>query len=51
VSTTTPGLGFVGQKRQRSFASATLRGVGRDATHVLSTLVRQRTGHRVPSRR
>ena len=43
VSTTTPGLGFVGLERQRSFASATLRGVGRDATHVLKTLVRQRT--------
>jgi putative flavoprotein involved in K+ transport len=41
VSTTTPGLGFVGLERQRSFASATLRGVGRDATHVLKTLARQ----------
>jgi putative flavoprotein involved in K+ transport len=42
VSTAVPGLGFVGLERQRSFASATLRGVGRDATHVLRTLVRQR---------
>jgi putative flavoprotein involved in K+ transport len=42
VSTTVPGLGFVGLERQRSFASATLRGVGRDATHVLRTLVRRR---------
>jgi putative flavoprotein involved in K+ transport len=44
VSTTVPGLGFVGLERQRSFASATLRGVGRDATHVLKTLVRRRSG-------
>ncbi|WP_239160545.1 flavin-containing monooxygenase [Virgisporangium ochraceum] len=42
VSTDVPGLGYVGLERQRSFASATLRGVGRDATHVLRTLVRQR---------
>jgi putative flavoprotein involved in K+ transport len=41
VSTTTPGLGYVGLERQRSFASATLRGVGRDAAHVLETLDRQ----------
>jgi putative flavoprotein involved in K+ transport len=38
VSATVPGLGFVGLERQRSFASATLRGVGRDAAHVLSLL-------------
>jgi putative flavoprotein involved in K+ transport len=43
VSTAVPGLGFVGLERQRSFASATLRGVGRDATHVLKTLVRRRS--------
>jgi putative flavoprotein involved in K+ transport len=43
VSTTMPGLGFVGLERQRSFASATLRGVGRDANQVLKTLVRQRS--------
>jgi putative flavoprotein involved in K+ transport len=41
VSSTVPGLGFVGLERQRSFASATLRGVGRDAVHVLKTLARQ----------
>ena len=35
VSATVPGLGYVGLERQRSFASATLRGVGRDAAHVL----------------
>jgi putative flavoprotein involved in K+ transport len=41
VSTTVPGLGYVGLERQRSFASATLRGVGRDATHVLKAFARQ----------
>jgi putative flavoprotein involved in K+ transport len=41
VSTIVPGLGFVGLERQRSFASATLRGVGRDAGHVLKALARQ----------
>lgn len=41
VSTAVPGLGFVGLERQRSFASATLRGVGRDAAHVLGVLLRQ----------
>lgn len=41
VSTAVPGLGFVGLERQRSFASATLRGAGRDAGHVLGTLQRQ----------
>jgi putative flavoprotein involved in K+ transport len=41
VSTAVPGLGFVGLERQRSFASATLRGVGRDATHVLRALLRR----------
>ena len=39
VSTTVPG--FVGLERQRSFASATLRGVGRDAAHVLKALASQ----------
>ena len=34
VSRTVPGLGYVGLERQRSFASATLRGAGRDAGHV-----------------
>jgi putative flavoprotein involved in K+ transport len=40
VSTTMPGLGYVGLERQRSLSSATLRGVGRDATHVLKALAR-----------
>jgi putative flavoprotein involved in K+ transport len=35
VSTTVPGLAYVGLERQRSVASATLRGAGRDAAHVL----------------
>jgi putative flavoprotein involved in K+ transport len=38
VSATVPGLGYVGLEWQRSFASATLRGVGRDAAHVLNVL-------------
>lgn len=36
ISTVLPGLGYVGLEWQRSFASATLRGVGTDARHVLS---------------
>ncbi|MFI0411757.1 flavin-containing monooxygenase [Actinomadura sp. 3N508] len=38
VSTTHPGLGYVGLEWQRCFASATLRGVGADARHVLTRL-------------
>ncbi|WP_329092194.1 hypothetical protein OG979_01240 [Actinomadura citrea] len=38
ISTTHPGLGYVGLEWQRLFASATLRGVGADARHVLSRL-------------
>lgn len=38
VSTTVPGLGYVGLEFQRSLASATLRGVARDARHVLRRL-------------
>ncbi|MFB7936806.1 flavin-containing monooxygenase [Streptomyces sp. NPDC056049] len=38
VATTAPGLGFVGMEFQRSFSSKTLRGVGRDASHVLRRL-------------
>ncbi|GAA3936390.1 ArsO family NAD(P)H-dependent flavin-containing monooxygenase [Actinomadura viridis] len=38
VSTTHPGLGYVGLEWQRSFASATLRGVGADARYVLTRL-------------
>ncbi|MBG0566600.1 flavin-containing monooxygenase [Actinoplanes aureus] len=44
VSATVPGLAYVGLERQRSFASATLRGVGRDAAHVLGHLLRRRPG-------
>ncbi|MFD5247150.1 flavin-containing monooxygenase [Amycolatopsis sp. NPDC058340] len=43
LSTTHPGLAYVGLEWQRSFASATLRGVGRDARYVLRKL----TGNRV----
>lgn len=39
VSTTTPRLGYVGLEFQRSFSSATLRGVGRDARHVVQRLL------------
>ncbi|TDV45348.1 flavin-containing monooxygenase [Actinophytocola oryzae] len=41
LSTVHPGLGFVGLEWQRSFASATLRGVGRDARYVVHHLTRQ----------
>ncbi len=40
ISTVHPGLGFVGLEWQRSFASATLRGVGRDARFVVRRLLR-----------
>jgi putative flavoprotein involved in K+ transport len=43
IATTTPGLGFVGLEFQRSFSSKTLRGVGRDAAHVLARLRRQQS--------
>ncbi|GAB3453330.1 flavin-containing monooxygenase [Actinophytocola sediminis] len=36
------GLGYVGLEWQRSFASATLRGVGRDARYVVRSLLRKR---------
>jgi putative flavoprotein involved in K+ transport len=39
ISTTVPGLGYVGLPHQRSTASATLRGVGPDAEHVLAALL------------
>lgn len=42
VSTVLPGLGFLGLEFQRSFASNTLRGVHRDATHVVRALTRRR---------
>lgn len=38
VSSTVEGLGYVGLSFQRSFASATIRGVGRDAAYVLPRL-------------
>lgn len=38
LATAVPGLGFVGIEFQRNFSSKTLRGVGRDAAHVLSRL-------------
>jgi putative flavoprotein involved in K+ transport len=41
VSATHPGLGYVGLEWQRSFASATLRGVAADARHVLTRLRRR----------
>jgi putative flavoprotein involved in K+ transport len=47
LSTVVPGLGFVGLERQRSLASATLRGVGRDAAHVLDGLLRRPGRHAV----
>lgn len=34
------GLGFVGLEWQRSLPSATLRGVGRDAAHVVRRLMK-----------
>ncbi|BCJ27317.1 flavin-containing monooxygenase [Actinocatenispora sera] len=40
VSSTHAGLGYVGLEWQRSFCSATLRGVGRDAAHVVRQLHR-----------
>ncbi|MCE6995475.1 NAD(P)/FAD-dependent oxidoreductase [Saccharothrix sp. S26] len=40
LSTTHPGLGFVGLEWQRSLSSATLRGVGRDARYVVRRLGR-----------
>ena len=43
LSTSHPGLGYVGLEWQRSLASATLRGVGRDARYVTTRLLRHRT--------
>ncbi|MBA9005232.1 flavin-containing monooxygenase [Thermomonospora cellulosilytica] len=51
ICLTHPGLGFVGLEWQRSFASATLRGVGPDARHVLNHLLRRRArAGRAPAR-
>jgi putative flavoprotein involved in K+ transport len=41
LSCTHPGLGYVGLEWQRSFASATLRGVGRDADYATTRLLRR----------
>jgi putative flavoprotein involved in K+ transport len=38
ISTKHVGLGYVGIEWQRSFASATIRGVGRDARYVVRRL-------------
>jgi putative flavoprotein involved in K+ transport len=38
LSTTHPGLGYVGLEWQRSLSSASLRGVGRDARHLARCL-------------
>jgi putative flavoprotein involved in K+ transport len=38
VSSTHPGLGYFGLEWQRSLSSATLRGVGRDARHVIGRI-------------
>ena len=38
ISTAVPGLYFVGMSGQRSFRSATLRGVGGDAAYVVGAL-------------
>lgn len=47
VSTTVPGLGFVGLELQRTLASATIRGVGPDAHRVLRLLpLRAASGQR-----
>lgn len=43
VSTTVPGLGYVGLPGQTGFASATVRGVGPDARRVIRRLRRQLT--------
>ncbi|QQC59572.1 NAD(P)/FAD-dependent oxidoreductase [Rothia kristinae] len=44
VATAVPGLGFLGLEFQRSFSSNTLRGVHRDARHVVDALTRQPRG-------
>ncbi|GAB3164929.1 ArsO family NAD(P)H-dependent flavin-containing monooxygenase [Myceligenerans halotolerans] len=43
LSTTHPGLGYVGLEWQRSFSSATIRGVGRDAAYVVRRLMSRTT--------
>ncbi|GAA4571812.1 hypothetical protein GCM10023176_33320 [Micromonospora coerulea] len=59
ISTTHPGLVYLGLEFERSFSSNTLRGVGRDATHVVTALAehvrgagrRPRFTRRLPVRR
>jgi hypothetical protein len=41
MSTTAPRLGYVGLHNQWTYASATLRGVGPDAAHIVKTIHRQ----------
>ena len=41
LSTTVPGLAYVGLEYQRSIASATVRGVGRDAERIIRLLGRE----------
>jgi putative flavoprotein involved in K+ transport len=50
VSSAVPGLGYVGLEYQRSYASATVRGVGRDAEYVIGRLIDQRKGSSEPAR-
>jgi len=54
LSTSVPGLGYVGLARQRNLASATLRGVGADAKIVVDRLqqycqARKRTSTTLPA--
>jgi putative flavoprotein involved in K+ transport len=51
TSTTVPGLGYVGLPHQRSIASATLRGAGPDAEHVITQLRAAARVVRKPRRR
>jgi putative flavoprotein involved in K+ transport len=50
ISTTVPGLGYVGLPHQRSIASATLRGAGPDAGHVIAGLLNAAKPGRSPQR-
>ncbi|GAB3841980.1 hypothetical protein GCM10029963_14210 [Micromonospora andamanensis] len=50
VSTTHAGLAYLGLEFQRSFSSNTLRGVGRDAAHVMAAVVAHVHGRRVSRR-
>ncbi|MEU0160974.1 hypothetical protein ABZ154_19615 [Streptomyces sp. NPDC006261] len=48
LSLTHPGLVCLGLESQRSFASDTLRGVSRDAEHVVAPLIAQCARRRSP---